>query len=67
MAIQTFIPPPQTYNSPPRSVVDITRELADRLRFESPEMRADVFAALTENYCRECGSDDPGCQCWNDE
>lgn len=27
------------------------------------EQRRDVFA----EFCKHCGSDDPSCQCWNDE
>ena len=27
------------------------------------EQRMELFGA----YCKSCGSDDPGCQCWNDE
>lgn len=27
------------------------------------EQRMDLFG----NFCRACGSPDPGCQCWNDE
>jgi hypothetical protein len=29
--------------------------------------RDEVFSALRDSFCLECGSDDPSCQCWNDE
>jgi hypothetical protein len=28
-----------------------------------PSRRVEVF----REFCHSCGSDDPGCQCWNDE
>ncbi len=31
------------------------------------EMTDTTRAALFALYCRECGSRDTGCQCWNDE
>lgn len=29
----------------------------------TPEQRHELFS----DYCKACGSDDPKCQCWNDE
>jgi hypothetical protein len=31
------------------------------------EGRAATFEALRARFCLHCGSDDPGCPCWNDE
>lgn len=28
-----------------------------------PEERLEIFS----RFCQHCGSDDPRCQCWNDE
>lgn len=36
---------------------------ADPLSNMTDEQRMDVFS----KYCRHCGSDNPDCQCWNDE
>jgi hypothetical protein len=35
----------------------------DKLAQLTDEERVEVFAA----FCTYCGSDDPDCQCWNDE
>lgn len=37
--------------------------LVDELKKLSEEDRLEVFS----HFCRFCGSDDPRCQCWNDE
>ena len=39
---------------------DPTKHLVDLLT-------AEQRLALFSNYCTSCGSDDPRCQCWNDE
>lgn len=39
---------------------EIARRSADEL---TDQERADLFA----HYCRDCGSKNPNCQCWNDE
>jgi hypothetical protein len=31
------------------------------------EQRNEFFEHLRERYCLECGSDDPGCRCWDDD
>jgi hypothetical protein len=33
------------------------------LKHCTPEERVNLFS----DYCKHCGSDDPKCQCWNDE
>lgn len=31
------------------------------------EMRSEERMEIFRLFCRSCGADDPGCQCWNDE
>ena len=38
-------------------------EARDPLINMTDDQRMEVFS----NYCRHCGSDNPACQCWNDE
>lgn len=33
------------------------------MRLLSEDARTDVMS----NFCKHCGSDNPSCQCWNDE
>jgi hypothetical protein len=42
-------------------------ELARRIRALTPAMRMKAIEALGNLMCMHCGSDDPKCQCWNDE
>ena len=49
------LPPP-----PMAGVLDLARGLLAAL---TDEQRIDLF----RDYCRSCGSNDPRCQCWNDE
>jgi len=37
--------------------------LVGSLRFLSPEERFNIFC----NFCTDCGSENPNCNCWNDE
>jgi len=37
--------------------------LAHKMRLLSEEQRRELFSM----FCKECGSDDPKCQCWNDD
>lgn len=51
----------QQYALPPEpSAVDIARAC---LKLLSDEERVDLFG----EFCGECGSEDPTCQCWNDD
>lgn len=36
------------------------KDLLDQM---TEEQRLELF----DMFCKECGSDDPDCQCWNDE
>lgn len=38
-------------------------EILQLLTNLTPEQRLEVFA----HFCKSCGSDNPRCQCWNDE
>jgi hypothetical protein len=42
------------------NVESAANRLVDML---TDEERMDLF----HNYCVHCGTDNPGCQCWNDE
>ena len=35
----------------------------NQLKELSAEQRLEIFGA----FCKYCGNEDPGCQCWNDE
>lgn len=35
----------------------------DAVRSLTAEQRKELF----RHFCKECGGDDPGCYCWNDE
>lgn len=35
----------------------------DALAILTPEARMEAMG----EFCKYCGDDDPGCQCWNDE
>ena len=37
------------------------------LKITTQESRLAIWEALTHGYCTACGTDDPRCQCWNDE
>lgn len=41
--------------------------IKDSLTKMSDEERLEFFDLVEDGYCRYCGSDDPKCQCWNDE
>lgn len=49
---------------PARDVTDTGKAaLAIALTRLTDEQRLELFG----RYCKACGCDDPGCQCWNDE
>jgi hypothetical protein len=33
----------------------------------SDSERLEVFEQISAGYCKHCGCNNPGCQCWNDE
>lgn len=39
------------------------RTMVDMMKDLTPDQRMEVFS----QFCKHCGSDDPKCQCWNDE
>jgi hypothetical protein len=39
------------------------RTMVEILKSLNEEERMQVF----NRFCKHCGSDDPNCQCWNDE
>lgn len=43
-----------------QETIDEARDLLDQM---SEQERFELF----HEYCVYCGSDDPDCQCWNDE
>jgi hypothetical protein len=43
------------------------RQLRELLPSLTGDQRLAVFGDITEGYCKECGTDNPDCQCWNDE
>ena len=45
-----------------KAVID-AHDPVDHLKTLTPEQRKEVFA----QFCIHCGSDNPTCQCWNDE
>lgn len=50
----------QRWDYPPDAAL---RDAIAALKALTEEQRRDVFA----EFCVHCGSDDNGCQCWNDE
>lgn len=42
------------------------RRIAKALE-EMRKLSRDDRMEVMYHFCRECGSDDPHCQCWNDE
>jgi hypothetical protein len=38
-----------------------------RIVQELKSMPVDTRMSIINNFCKHCGSDDPKCQCWNDE
>ena len=56
-----YITLPSVYNVPFKNysvdtIVNIIKNLSE-------DDRMKIF----NKFCKHCGSDDPGCQCWNDE
>jgi NAD-dependent dihydropyrimidine dehydrogenase PreA subunit len=41
--------------------------LIDYIETLSIEERKELFYLIRANFCIECGSNIPRCQCWNDE
>lgn len=52
-----------------QSTEDVTQisEVVTILQKMDGSSRRDAFSAMRGFFCRECGADDPSCQCWNDE
>lgn len=46
-----------------RSEQERDSRLTEALAAMTDEQRMEIFSA----FCRYCGSDNPACQCWNDE
>ena len=42
---------------------NIKYQILELLKDLSDDARLDIF----NNFCVNCGSNDPGCYCWNDE
>ncbi len=53
--------------APARMVERLVRDLRVCMKILTPESRLAVWSALQGDYCTHCGTDDPRCQCWNDE
>lgn len=43
------------------------RALRAQMKNMTPEGRVEVFQQITEGYCKHCGTNNPHCQCENDE
>jgi hypothetical protein len=43
------------------------RQLRELLPTLTSDQRLAIFADITEGYCDGCGTDNPDCQCQNDE
>jgi hypothetical protein len=57
------------YHSHP-DVAEHLEAIAKIMPSLTPTERLDVFNAFADEYCGECGGEQPGgyiCQCWNDE
>ena len=50
-----------------RIIAGAVSVLRDVQRLLTDDERVDLWEGLQEGYCRECGRDDPRCQCTNDE
>lgn len=44
-------------------MTDKMEEILEELHELTESERLEIFA----EFCRECGTDNPKCQCWNDE
>lgn len=54
--------------APPGEIRDVgTAQILAAFAAMTPHERMTVFDALFERYHRPCGTEDPGCQCDNDE
>lgn len=56
--------------SPDRELISVQSGVWDVIRAFNDlpqEDREECIHQLHANFCMECGSDDPRCQCWNDE
>ncbi len=51
-----------TFKVVPLVLTEVDRVVGELLRL-TPDQRAEAF----RQFCRECGSDDKDCVCWNDE
>jgi len=45
-------------------IIYMVREFISEL---TDDQRLEFFGEITEGYCVHCGTNNPNCQCWNDE
>lgn len=51
-----------------RPVLTDSVETLKRLEiFLNDDERKEIWSEITSGYCKECGTNNPQCQCWNDE
>jgi hypothetical protein len=51
----------------PSSDVTYISNIVSAMEQMTVEQRAQTISAMHAFFCMECGSNDPDCQCWNDE
>lgn len=48
-------------------VLELTTSPAEFIVFIMKYMSEDERLEVFSHFCKECGSENPACQCWNDE
>jgi len=51
----------------PGCMANLASHFQEALHHMTANQRVEFWEKTQEEYCKECGRDDPTCPCWNDE